>query len=135
MRLPRPSLVRRLTVGFILSNAVAVLLFVVGILYMLALIEEDEPVGPEVMLALVQQNLSTAPDGAPIFRPDGSIRKFALHHPGAWFVAQGANRQIAFGPVPEAANDRIAALPGTIFQARYRNLGAEASTGDAITLN
>ncbi len=133
MRRPRPSLVRRLTIGFIIGNAAAVFLFLLSVLYPAALLEEDEPFGPEVALILLEDDIRFDRSGAMVLRPGADIADFSRSHPGTWFVAQSGGRQLSFGPVPKVVREGINALPGPASGARYRNLGATGPLGDAVT--
>ncbi|HLL60031.1 MAG TPA: HAMP domain-containing sensor histidine kinase, partial [Allosphingosinicella sp.] len=48
------------------------------------------------------------------------------------FLVQSGNRRLASGPVPKTVLERVNALPGEAFQARYRNLEA-GPKGHAVT--
>ncbi|MBA3676851.1 MAG: HAMP domain-containing histidine kinase [Sphingosinicella sp.] len=131
MKRPRPSLVRRLTIGFIVSNALAALLFVLVILYPGALLEDSEPVGPELPILLLESDLRLTRDSLSI-RPDAEIVRFAQSHPGTWFVARKGSQEMRFGPVPSSFRAALDPSKGP-FQARYRDLGAKGPAGDAMT--
>ena len=133
MRRPRPSLARRLTLAFFLSNALAAFVFILLIMYAFAVIEEDEPLGPELPLLLLERDLTVKPGGELALRPDAEILDFARSNPRTWFLAEANKRELAFGPVPKNLREQIRTLPGDPFQARYRNLGATGPIGDAVT--
>ncbi len=132
MRRPRPSLVRRITLGFILSIGTAFFLFLFA-LYPIALIEEDEPIGPEVLTTYIADDLRFSGQGRPELRPDPSVAPFSAAHPGAWFTAQAGNAVLSFGPVPQEVQDRQRRLPGPAYTARYRDLGVPGPRGEAFT--
>lgn len=132
MRRPRPSLVRRVTLGFILSIAAAFLIFLF-LLYPIALLEEDEPIGPDVLITYIADDLGFSGRGAPELRPDGNVARFAAAHPTAWFMARTADRALSFGPVPAEVQDRQRRLPVAAYVARYRNLGFAGPKGEALT--
>jgi signal transduction histidine kinase len=125
--------VRRLTVGFILSNAAAVFLFLLVAMYPAAVLEEDEPVGPELPILYLHDDLAFDGSGNLMLRPDAAIFDLSRSHPGTWFVAVAEGRPLTFGPVPDGVLDQIDAMPNGAYQARYRNLGAAGAAGDAVT--
>lgn len=131
MRRPRPSLVRRLTLAFLLGNAGVGLLFLLVALYPAALVEDDEPFGPELVQLYLRTDLRFTSAGVLGLKPDAEISVFARKHPDTWFVAEVGRRSLAFGPVP-AAFYRQPPLEG-LTTARYRNLGARGPAGDALT--
>jgi signal transduction histidine kinase len=129
---PRPSLIRRITVGFVLSIGIAILLFELA-LYPIALIEEDEPIGPEVLITYVEGDLALSRQGRPQLRRDPDVARFSAAHPGAWFIARAGNEVLSFGPVPRELRDRQRRLPGPAYMARYHDLGTTGPRGEAFT--
>lgn len=129
MKLPRPSLVRRLTVGFVAGHIVAALLAMTT-LFPLALIEDDEPIGPELIHLMLAQDLLPGGDKLAM-RTDGELRDLLSRHPGAWFAATVGERTLEHGPVPHSALRPLLALPG-LGDARFRNLGATGPAGEAL---
>lgn len=130
MRRPRPSLVRRLTLAFVVGQGLAMLLLLFAS-YPFALIEEDEPVGPDVVQAAVARDLVRGPAGALGVRAGGEFAYVASRHPGAWFAAKAGQDRLSFGPVPADLRRSLAALPPSIRSARFRNLGTRGSAGEA----
>lgn len=133
MRRPRPSLARRLTLAFFLSNALAAFVFILLIMYAFAMIEEDEPIGPELPLLLLESDLTVKPNGELALRRDAEIYDFARSNPRTWFLAEANGRELSFGPVPDNVREQVGTLAGSPFQARYRNLGATGPLGHAVT--
>jgi signal transduction histidine kinase len=123
--------VRRLTLAFILSNGAAVLLFCLFALYPAALIEEDEPPGPEMLASFLERDLAFQGKTGLMLRQESTALEFVREHPGAWLEVRGGGEPFRFGPVPpELARQDPSPRP---VEARYRNLGATAALGDAIT--
>jgi signal transduction histidine kinase len=104
-----------------------------AVFYPAALMEEKEPFGPELTMLLLQDDIYFDKSGNLALRSGAELIDFSRTHRGTWFIAQADGRQLSFGPVPAGIHNRIAALPGAAFQARYRNLGAEGPAGDAFT--
>lgn len=102
MKLPRPSVVRRLTLGFVLGHVLAMVLALCAI-YPLAVIEDDEPVGPDLIHLALARDLVTDARGRLAVRGGGDLDKLLADHPGAWFSATVGSRKLDYGPVPSAA--------------------------------
>jgi signal transduction histidine kinase len=99
--------------------------------YPFALIEEDEPVGPDVVHAAVAQDLVRGPGESLAVRSGGEFAYVASRHPGVWFAAKVGEDRLSFGPVPADLRTSLAALPPSIRSARFRNLGTAGSAGEA----
>lgn len=132
MSVLRRSLVRRLTIGFILSNAAAVLLFLL-VLYPLRSLIEDDPIGPELALLHLEDDLSLNPAAGLQLRPDAGFLRLAAAHPAAWFVVRSAGQELTFGHVPDRLPHDGEMDFGVVREARYRALGAQGGAGDAMT--
>ena len=130
MKLPRPSLVRRLTLGFVVGHMAAALL-AMATLFPLALIEDDEPIGPELIHLLLAQDLLFGDRGELVLRADGELRDLLVRHPGAWFVATIGDRTLEHGPVPRTALQPFLRLRG-LRDARFRNFGTMGPAGEAL---
>jgi signal transduction histidine kinase len=130
MRRPRPSLVRRLSFAFVLGQGVAMLLLLFAI-YPFALIEEDEPVGPDLVHAALARDLIRAPGGGLAVRGGGDFAHIVDQHPGTWFVAAAGKDRLGFGPVPADLRTSMAGLPSGLRSARFGDLGAKGPAGDA----
>lgn len=134
MRRPRPSLARRLTAAFIVSNAVAVCLFLLIVMYGAALIEDDAPAGPEIPILLLQNDLHLEKNGSLGLHQDASVAEFAKSHPDTWFVVHAGAQKLSFGPVPADFFARLPPRRDSLVEARYRNFGTQGSKGDAVTM-
>jgi signal transduction histidine kinase len=132
VRRPRPSLVRLITFGFILANAVAVLLLLLA-LYPLFLVEDEEPVAPEVLITLVGYGLSASAEGAPLLAPTEELRRFVEANPGSWFLIQGPGGVISRGQVPTEIEEAARRFGPSLYQGRYRNVGAKGPEGEVVT--
>jgi signal transduction histidine kinase len=130
VRRPRPSLVRRLTLAFVVGQGLAMLLLLFAA-YPFALVEDDEPVGPDVVHAAVAHDLVRGPAGSLAVRAGGEFEHVVSRHPGAWFAAKVGEDRLSFGPVPAGLRTSIAALPPSIRSAHFRNLGSPGSAGEA----
>ena len=124
MRLPRPSLVRRLTWAFILSQAIALMLFIVA-LWPLARIDHEDHVGPDVAVAMLSGDLVRGPEGGLALRAGARIEALARDSAGLWYLARAGERELAFGPVPERVRTLLAVSPGVIKTADLRNVGSK----------
>ena len=130
MRLPRPSLVRRLTLAFVLGQGLAMMLLLFAA-YPFALTEEDEPVGPELVHAALSWDLTRGADGRLAVKPGGDFAYVAERHPGLWFVARIRREELSFGPVPPSLRASMVRLPSGLVTAGFRDLGARGTAGAA----
>jgi signal transduction histidine kinase len=128
MRL-RPSLARRLTLGFVIVNGLGLFLLMLA-LWPFARVNEEDHVGPDVAVAFLAHDIVTEQSGFVRVPADGDIWKLARKSPDLWFVVSGEVRQWSFGRVPEAARPLLAALPNGIKSAELRNIGAAGLTGE-----
>lgn len=131
MRRLRPSLARRITLAFFLGNAAAMLLILLTI-YPLALIEEDEPIGPDLAVLAATQDLVSGPGGKLALRPSASAFDLANRHPSMWFTARVGGSEFTYGPVPAQARLALARLPNGVRVARFRNFGSVGPPGEAM---
>jgi signal transduction histidine kinase len=131
MRWPRKSLARRVTLAFILGNAAAMLLLLL-VLYPAAFADDEEPLGPELVLLAASEDILARPNGRIALRPDGLTAIFSEHHPQMWFVAKVGPDQLTFGPVPAQAPTLLARLPSGVRQARFRAFGMAGPAGEAM---
>jgi signal transduction histidine kinase len=125
----RPSLVRRLTLGFVIVNGLGLFLLMLA-LWPFARVNEEDHVGPDVAVAFLAHDLVADRRGFVRIPADGDIWKLAVKSPELWFVVSGEVRQLSFGRVPEAARPLLAALPNGIKSAELRNIGAAGLTGE-----
>lgn len=131
MRLPRPSLSRRITLAFFLGNAAAMLLILLA-LYPAALVEEDEPIGPELAVLAATEDLIQLPRGGLAIRPNGTAAALAGRHPGMWFTARVGGGSFTHGSVPAEARLALARLPKGVRIARFRDFGVPGPAGEAV---
>lgn len=131
MRLPRPSLARRITFGFFLGNAAAMLLILLA-LYPIAQTEEDEPIGPDLAVLAAAEDLVRSPSGAVAMHPNGSAPALASRHPGMWFTARIGSTDLTYGVVPPQARLALASLPEGVRVARFRDFGSLGPAGEAM---
>lgn len=128
MRLPRASLVRRLTLGFILGHMAALFIFLVALLPF-ARADDVDQVGPGVVLAMLREDVVDTPAGLAL-RPGNSFEAFASTTPGVWFVARKGTRTLHWGPVPAQAHQVLRNLPPVTILADFGNIGALGRPGD-----
>jgi signal transduction histidine kinase len=128
MRLPRASLVRRLTLGFILGHTVALFVFLL-LLMPFARADDVDQVGPGVVIAMLREDVGESPAGLAL-RPDNSFEEFARTAPGVWFVARKGERTLRWGPVPAQADQVLRNLPPVTILADFGNIGATGRAGD-----
>jgi signal transduction histidine kinase len=128
MKLPRASLVRRLTLGFILGHTIALFIFLVSILPF-AREDEVDQIGPGVVLAMLREDVVETPAGLAL-RPGSSFEEFAQSAPGVWFVASKGKHRLTRGPVPPEATKILAGLPPVTILAEVGSLGSSGRAGD-----
>jgi hypothetical protein len=131
MKWPRKSLARRVTLAFVLGNAAAMLLFLLA-MYPAELDEETQPVGPELPLLAVAQDLVPLEGKGIGLRRGGLTSEFSGRHPDMWFIARVGPNRLAFGPVPEQAPALLERLPAGLREARFRGFGRPGPTGEGI---
>jgi len=122
----RPSLARRIALGFFLSYA-AVLLLALQTLRFAGVLEEDSHLGADVAAETVFADLEAADDL--ILRPDAEVHDLARRNPGLWFVAREGARELAFGPVPDSVIELLDDAPGRLEMLEMR-LPAGGPTAD-----
>jgi signal transduction histidine kinase len=101
-------------------------------MYPLAIAEKTEPIGPELPMRMLDEDLLFTSSGVLALREKSSIADFSRRHPRTWFLVQSEGRQLSFGPVPKEARGRIAELARTTYLVRYRDFGAPGPAGDAL---
>lgn len=127
-----PSLARRITVAFFLGNAAAMLLILVT-LYPLAIIEDDEPLGPELVVLAASQDLFRSKEGLLTLLQNGAVASVAERHPRMWFNANfPGTGELQFGSVPAQAKLALSRLPSGLREARFSNLGSFGPAGEAF---
>ncbi|HEX8309382.1 MAG TPA: HAMP domain-containing sensor histidine kinase [Allosphingosinicella sp.] len=128
MRLPRASLVRRLTLAYILGHTIALFIFLVSLV---PLVRDDDvdQIGPGVVIAMLREDLVETP-AALTLRPGNSFEAFARTTPGVWFVARKGTRALRWGPVPAQATEVLGNLPPVTILADFGNIGATGRAGD-----
>ena len=131
MRWPRKSLARRVTLGFILGNAAAMLLLLM-VIFPAASLEADEPIGPELALLAASEDLMSRGGGRLALRANGLTPIYSEHYPGMWFIAKVGPNQLTFGPVPAEAPALLARLPDGVRDARFRDFAVAGPAGEAM---
>jgi signal transduction histidine kinase len=131
MKLPQPSLTRRVTLAFVAGSFFAMLLFMLAI-YPIALSEDDEPPGPELALIVLEDDVIRNAAGALALRKDSLTSELAGRHPSLWFSARLGQRTLQFGRVPSGVPEILARLPRGVHQVRFHELGYSGARGDAM---
>lgn len=131
MRLLRPSLARRITLGFFLGNAAAMLLVLLT-LYPAALLDEDEPIGPDLAVLAAAHDLVRNGSGSLAVRSNGATSDLASRHPNIWFAAQVGNSKLTYGPIPHSARQLLTPLPKGVREARFSNFGPVGPAGETM---
>ena len=129
MRRPRPSLVRRLTLGFFLATVLALLIALLA-LWPFARMDEADHVGPDVAVSILAEDLLIEERGGLALRPDPAIASFARTSPGFWFVVRREGQELLHGPVPAAARALLTG-PAPIKSAELADMGGTGLTGEA----
>lgn len=131
MKLPRPSLARRITSAFFLGNAAAMLLILLA-LYPIAISDEDEPIGPDLAVLAAAKDLHLTARGSLEVRSDGVTSDLAARHPGMWFSARAGNRELVYGSVPPGAREALGRVPAGVREARFSNFGSAGPASEAL---
>lgn len=129
MRWPRPSLVRRLTLGFIAAQTIGLLLL---FLLMLPLSRRDDvdQLGPDVALPILRDDLVASERGLAL-REGADYPRFAEASPRAWFIARLNGSEISRGTVPPEARRLFEALAPSVKIAELGNIGGTGRASDA----
>ena len=129
MRWPRPSLVRRLLLGFILGPLLVFFAFVLAIRPFLANFE-DVNVGPEILILFLEDDLRSNSDGSLKLRPDSRSMDFVGRSPSSWFLARQGPRELSHGAVPRQLRNLIGQLPQGIKEAHIGDVEATTRLDD-----
>jgi signal transduction histidine kinase len=127
-----PSLVRRLTLGFFLSHAIALSVGLLA-LWPLARMDEEDHVGPDVALSVLAQDVGIGADGRLALTTGSDILGFQDASPNFWFIARGAGQELRFGQVPL---DIVPLLmsPAQLKNAELADIGRSGLAGEASIL-
>lgn len=128
MKLPRGSLVRRLTIGFIVGHVAGLFLFLLALLPMSRNNDADQ-LGTGVVVSMLHKDVIESGNSLTL-RPDSAFLEFAPTSPGVWFVARKDDLVLDWGPVPTEARRVLAALPTGIQSAEFVNIGSAGRPGD-----
>jgi signal transduction histidine kinase len=129
MKWPRPSLVRRLLLAFVLGPLVALFAFILAIRPVVANFAEVN-VGPEIAIVLLEEDLRKAPGGALRLKPGARSLEFARRSPKAWFLARQGAAQLSYGTVPGRVRELIRRLPQGIKEAHLGDVLSSSRAGD-----
>lgn len=133
MSWPRPTLVRRLLLAFVLGPLLAFLVFFLAIRPVVADFG-DVNVGPEIAIVFLVDDLRNAPGGGLALKPRSRWLDFAKRNPKAWFIARQGKRQLSYGAVPGEASEMIRRLPQGIKEAHLGDVDASSRLGDLSTI-
>ena len=125
----RPSLVRRLTLGFIVGHIVALLLFLIALLP-LSRDDDEDQIGPDLVISMLTADLIDR-GGRLGIASDGELAEFSASKPRVWFVARQGDRMLRGGPVPQQALRLVATLTPIVKTAEFGNIGGGGRAGDA----
>ncbi|HET7437622.1 MAG TPA: HAMP domain-containing sensor histidine kinase [Thermoanaerobaculia bacterium] len=130
MKRPRASLVLRLTIAFVISHAVALMVFLLAALFPFARNDADAQLGPDVAIALLKRDV-VSEHGALRLRSNADVLDLAQRSPSLWFVVRSGGQQLDFGRVPPQAREILRSLPGVVKSAEFGNVGKSGRAGDA----
>jgi signal transduction histidine kinase len=129
VRRPRPSLVRRLTLGFFLATALALSGALLS-LWPLARLDEGDHIGSDVAASILSSNIVDDERGGLALKPDPTTSSFMRSSPGFWYVAKRGGQELLHGPVPAGVRALVAANPG-ITSAQLTGAGGPGVSGEA----
>lgn len=128
MRWPRPTLVRRLLLAFVLGPLLAFLGLLLAVRPIVADFE-DVNVGPEIALVFLKDDLRRASGGGLALKHGSRWLDFAQRNPKAWFLAQQGGRELSHGAVPAELRELIGRMP-RIKEAHLGDSNAPSRLGD-----
>lgn len=129
MRRLRPSLVRRLLLGFLIGPLLLVL--AISLLARpLMLQTADLSIGPTVIAVLVAPDIEMDKAGRLALRPDARIREIAQRNPTLWFIVRSEKQELTFGRPPAAFLIWRRSLPIEVKEAHLGDVSAPVRTGD-----
>jgi signal transduction histidine kinase len=99
MRWRRPSLIKRLALGFLLS----LLLLAGAVVAVAAAITGRGYMATEFAVMAVSGDLRPGPSGVPYVRPDGGLEALAERSPGLWFLVRDGRHTLVRGAPPADA--------------------------------
>lgn len=126
----RASLIRRLTLAFIVGHAIALFAFLVALLP-LARDDDTDQIGPEVVVAMLREDIVNKGNGLAL-RRDSDFERFAEANPKLWFVARKGKWSLQRGRVPPEAIRSLEILPAVTISATFGNIGSAGREGDMI---
>jgi len=122
-----PSLVRRLTLGYVAAHAAAILI-VQLLLFPFVLADNEDNNAPRAALYFLRWDVDfDAPRWR--IRPDADIRRVARENPGLWFLVKGERQALSYGPVPQAVRSG-GAIPPALTDGDLSNIGAAGRRGE-----
>ena len=122
MKWLRPSLVRRLTVAFALSQALAATVFLV-IWSPLARFTEDT-LGPSIATAIIKYDLATD-HGKLALRRDSHLTTLESRSPHLWYLIRRGDQEIAYGPIPADVRLLVHTPLATVKMADFKRIDAK----------
>jgi signal transduction histidine kinase len=124
----KPSLVRRLTVGYVLAHAIAVLLLFTALFPLM--IANERHGGSQLLLHHLTRDLKLE-QGRLMLRDDAGVLELARQSPGLWFTAHHGGSSLSFGEVPDRIRRSNLLLSQFVETAQLRNIGTSGNGGEA----
>jgi len=118
----RPSLVRRLTVAFALSQALAATVFL-AVLLPLQRFTEDT-LGPSIATAIIKYDLATD-HGKLVLRRDAHLTTLESRSPHLWYLIRRGDQEIAYGPIPADVRLLVQTPLATVKMADFKRIDAK----------
>ncbi|HEX9946661.1 MAG TPA: ATP-binding protein [Allosphingosinicella sp.] len=129
MKRPRPSLVRRLLLAFVIGPLLVFFVLILALRPALTHFPELN-VGPEIAIVFLEEDIRNAPGGGLALRPDSRSIDFARRSPHSWFLVRQATREMSHGAVPGHVREMIRTLPQGIKEAHLGDAQASSRLGD-----
>jgi signal transduction histidine kinase len=129
MRWPRPSLVRRLLLAFIIGPLLAFFGLILALRPLLSHFGELN-VGPEVAILFLEKDLRKTRGGDLALRPHSRSVDFASRSKESWFMVRQGTDELSYGPVPDRVRQLIRHLPQGIKEAHLGDSQASDRLGD-----
>lgn len=122
MKRLRPSLVRRLTLAFALSQAVAVTVILAALLPLERFTEET--LGPSIATSIIKYDLAVE-RGQLVLHRDAHLKRLEARSPELWYLIRQGGQEIDFGPIPADVRELVHTPLATVTMADFKRRDAK----------
>jgi signal transduction histidine kinase len=126
----KPSLVRRLTIGFVLAQGTALMLALLA-LGPISWMDEEDQIGPYLAITLIADDIRLDNRGRLAVPADSRAAVLVRSNPHLWFVARGGGRELDYGEVPPSIEPFLRSVGDRVADADLVDIGARGVLGEA----